>query len=63
MPEVILCRYCKRSINKDVDSYVVLRQGGDRYPEVLAHAECEQQSPSRFDPSEWLRGFPWRHRS
>ena len=31
MPEVLLCRYCKRSINKDVDPYVVMRQAGDRY--------------------------------
>jgi hypothetical protein len=63
MPEVILCRYCKRSINKEVDSYVVLRQAGDRYPEILAHAECEQSHPAAFRLEDWLRGLPWRHRS
>ena len=34
MPEVLLCCYCKRSINKHVYFYVVLRQAGDRYPKV-----------------------------
>jgi hypothetical protein len=60
MPEVLLCHYCKRPINKDVDSYVVLRQAGNREPEVLAHAECEQNRPARsFNLEEWLRGCPW----
>jgi hypothetical protein len=57
MPEVLLCRYCKRSINMDADPYVVLRQAGDRYQEMLAHAECEQSHPTSFHLEEWLRGF------
>jgi hypothetical protein len=43
MPEVILCKDCKQSINKEVDQYVILERGTDRYPEVLAHAACEQK--------------------
>jgi len=35
MPEVILCRYCKQSINKEADQYVVLDKGSDRHPEPL----------------------------
>src|SRR6267154_6389611 len=29
-------------INKEVDQYVIIEKGTDRYPEVLAHVECEQ---------------------
>jgi hypothetical protein len=40
MPEVILCRYCKQSINKEADQDVVIEKGSDRRPETLAHAVC-----------------------
>ena len=63
MPEVIICHYCKRSINKDIDSYVVLRQPGDHYPEMLAHAECEQRRPASFSLEDWLRLLRWPCRS
>jgi hypothetical protein len=42
MPETILCRECKQPINKEVDQYVIIEKGTDRYPEVLAHVACEQ---------------------
>jgi hypothetical protein len=43
MPEVVLCCCCKRPINKVTDDYVVVEKATDRYPEVLAHAACEQK--------------------
>jgi hypothetical protein len=48
MPEIILCRYCKQSINKDVDDYVVMRHAAARFTEELAHAACEQKQPASF---------------
>jgi len=48
MPEVILCRYCKQSINKESDQYVVIEKGSDRRPETLAHVACEQKNPNAF---------------
>jgi hypothetical protein len=50
MPEVILCRYCKQSINKEADQYVVIEKGSDRRPETLAHVACEQKNPNAFGP-------------
>jgi hypothetical protein len=49
MPEVILCRYCKQSINKEADQYVVIEKGSDKRPEALAHAACEQKIRPRSD--------------
>ena len=43
MPEVILCKDCKQSINKEADQYVMIEKATDRYPEVLAHVACEQK--------------------
>ena len=63
MPEVSLCRYCKESINKEIDSYVVLREAGERYPEMLAHAECEQRRPASFSLDNWLHMIRWPRRS
>jgi hypothetical protein len=63
MPEVILCRYCKQSINKETDAYVVIRKAEDAHPEELAHVACEQKRPTGFGIEEWMRGFPWRSRS
>ena len=65
MPEIILCRYCKQSINKDVDDYVVMRHAAARFPEVLAHAACEQKRPISFvggGIDEWIRTFCWTGR-
>ena len=59
MPEVVLCCDCKQSINKTTDDYVVIKKTTDNYPEVLAHASCEQKRATRgprtiFD--DFLRG-------
>jgi len=43
MPEVVLCYDCKQPINKTTDDYVIIEKTTDRYPEVLAHAACEQK--------------------
>jgi hypothetical protein len=43
MPEVVLCKDCKQSINREVDEYVIIEKGTDRYPEVLVHVACEQK--------------------
>jgi hypothetical protein len=60
MPEVILCKDCKRSINKEVDQYVVIEKDTDRYPEVLAHVACEQKrSTAGMGLDELLRGLRW----
>jgi len=48
MPEVLLCRYCKHSINKESEEYVVIEKGSDRLPEALAHVACEQKRPRRL---------------
>ena len=61
MPEVILCRYCKQSINKEADQYVVIEKG--RLPEALAHAACEQKNPTAFGLDDWLRKLRWPSRS
>jgi hypothetical protein len=63
MPEVILCRYCKQSINKESDKYVVIEKGSDRRPETLAHAACEQKNPTAFGLDDWLRKLRWPHRA
>ena len=59
MPEVTVCRYCKQSINKDTDQYVVIEKGSDRLPESLAHLACEQKRPRVFGLEEWMRIFRW----
>jgi hypothetical protein len=59
MPEAVLCRYCKQSINKENDHYVILRKATDRFPEDLAHVGCEQKRPTVFGLEEWARMFRW----
>ena len=61
-PEIILCKYCKQSINKETDQYVVIQKGTDRYPESLAHVACEQKGPA-LALDEWIRKFRWPGRS
>lgn len=63
MPEVLLCRYCKQPLNKEVDQYVILMKQTDRYPEVLAHMACEQKRPGRYGFEEWMRSFRWPGRA
>jgi hypothetical protein len=64
MPEVILCKDCKQSINKEVDQYVILERGTDRYPEVLAHVACEQKrATAGLGIEDWLRKLRWPNRS
>jgi hypothetical protein len=63
MPEITLCRYCKQSVNRDVDDYVVVWKAVDRFPEELAHAACEQKRPTPFGIEEWMRNLRWFHRS
>jgi hypothetical protein len=64
MPEVVLCKDCKQSINKDVDQYLVIEKGNDRYPETLAHMTCEQKrAASGIGLDEWLRKLRWPNRS
>jgi hypothetical protein len=46
MPEVVLCCHCKQPINKATDDYVLIEKATNRYPEVLAHAACEQKRAS-----------------
>ena len=46
MPEAVLCKDCKQSINKEVDQYVVIEKGNERYPETIAHVICEQKRAS-----------------
>ncbi len=46
MPEVILCCRCKQAIDKTTDDYVLIEKATSRYPEVLAHAACEQKHAS-----------------
>ena len=52
MPEFVLCKDCKQSINKEVDEYVMIEKGSDRYPEILAHVACEQK---RAADGTWAR--------
>ena len=63
MPEVVICKYCRQSVNKENDLYVILRKGTDRYPEALAHLACEQKRPTAFSFEEWVRMFRWPGRS
>jgi hypothetical protein len=63
MPEVTLCKYCKQSINKEADQYVVIEKGSERLPESLAHVACEQKRPTGLPFDEWVRMFRWRGRS
>jgi hypothetical protein len=63
MPEVTLCKYCKQSINKEADQYVVIEKGSERLPESLAHVACEQKRPASFAFDEWVRTFWGRGRS
>jgi hypothetical protein len=62
VPEVILCRYCKQPLNKETDAYVVVRHAAERFPEVLAHVDCEQKRATSYGTEEWLRllRWPWR---
>jgi hypothetical protein len=60
MPEVVLCKDCKQSINKEVDQYVVIEKGNERYPETIAHVICEQKrAASEIGFNEWLRKLRW----
>ena len=60
MPEVVLCKDCKQSINKEVDQYVVIEKGNERYPETIAHGICEQKrAASGIGFDEWLRKLRW----
>ena len=64
MPETILCRVCKQPINKEIDQYVIIEKGTDRYPEVLAHVACEQKrSAAGFGLDDLLKKLRWPHRS
>jgi hypothetical protein len=64
MPEVVLCKDCKQSINKETDQYVTIEKGTDRYPEVLAHVACEQKrTAAGLGLDEWLRKLRWPNRS
>jgi hypothetical protein len=64
MPETILCRECKQPINKEVDQYVIIEKGTDRYPEVLAHVACEQKRLGvGFGLDDLLKKLRWPHRS
>jgi hypothetical protein len=63
MPEITLCRYCKQSINKDIDDYVVVRQAAGRFPQEIAHAACEQKRAAPFELDDWIRAFRWPRRS
>jgi hypothetical protein len=64
MPEIVLCKDCKQPINKEVDQYVIIEKGTDRYPEVLAHVACEQKrAAAGLGLDEWLRKLRWPNRS
>jgi hypothetical protein len=43
MPEVILCTYCGKSIDKNTDEFVKIRKETKTTPEELAHVSCEQK--------------------
>lgn len=59
MPEVILCKYCKQPINKEIDQYVILHRAADRDPEVLGHVGCEQRRPASSGLNELMRLLRW----
>jgi hypothetical protein len=42
MPEVILCIYCDKPIDKVKDEYVSVRKATHETPEALAHVICQQ---------------------
>lgn len=42
MPEVILCTYCDKPIDKTKDEYVLVRKATQAAPEALAHVTCQQ---------------------
>jgi 5,10-methylenetetrahydrofolate reductase len=42
MPEVILCTYCDKPIDKVEDEYVSARKATHETPEALAHVTCQQ---------------------
>jgi hypothetical protein len=42
MPEVILCIYCDKPLDKTKDEYVLIRKATHVTPEALAHVTCQQ---------------------
>jgi hypothetical protein len=42
MPEVILCIYCDKPLDKANDEYVLVRKATNVTPEALAHVTCQQ---------------------
>jgi 5,10-methylenetetrahydrofolate reductase len=42
MPEVILCTYCDKPLDKAKDEYVLVRKATQVNPEALAHVTCQQ---------------------
>jgi hypothetical protein len=54
----------QRPINREVDEYVIIEKGTDRYPEVLAHVACEQKrAATGLGLDEWMRKLRWPKRS
>jgi hypothetical protein len=47
-----------------IDQYIIIEKGTDRYPEVVAHATCEQKrAAAGLGLDQWLRKLRWPNRS
>jgi hypothetical protein len=54
MPEVILCTYCDKPLDKAKDEYVLVRKATPVTPEALAHVTCQQSRPKENGITEVL---------
>jgi hypothetical protein len=54
MPEVILCIYCVKPIDKTKDECVLIRKSTQVSPEALAHIACQQNRPKENGIAEAL---------
>jgi hypothetical protein len=54
MPEVILCTYCVKPIDKTKDEYVLIRKSTQVSTEALAHIACQQNRPKENAIAEAL---------
>lgn len=64
MPKRCFAKTASNRSIKDVDEYVVIEKGNDRYLETLAHVACEQKrAASGSGLDDWLRKLRWPNRS
>jgi hypothetical protein len=52
VPEIPLCIYCRKSIDRDIEDYVVTNKGevADESDWLYAHRDCHDEAVSKETP-------------